>query len=811
MRHWMGMGTLGAYTAARTWLVAGAAVLTLAGCGISDQSQKAVKSRGAPVDGAGNGLLTIPALTPGSAEVTAQNCQQVKLYADAQTALRSNCYGCHGKDGKSKGGPADATDLQALVQKGLIVPRDVAHSPLCQAVVSGKMPPAAKPRPPQSDVQAIGAWVEGGAAVFAKADQLGAAQSACQGVGDATKDPSKSNVFDSGGKAPTDTAVATATSTGTSTSTGAASSTATGTATSTSDLTGPLAQDVVAILNKYCAGCHGATTGGGGLSDVANLKHLIDDGYVTPGDLPKSKLYTRMTSTTKPMPPANKPTPTPEEVKKVADWIQGLTAPGTGAATGTATGGSTANFPKTPNQVFTLVAQDLQAVSTTHFDAAPFTRYVSFAHLAAQGATDQELEDLGNNFSRQINSLSTNRRITRPVAVDPRKTVFRFDIRDYNWRQQDWEDIIRLYPYRTLQRSASLDLQFRQLAQTELPIVNGDWFAFQATQPPLYNILLQLDRNGVNDQDRLERFLGIDTTRDLELTLADAASQDQQVMRLGFRKSGVALNNRAVDRHTLQTAPNGSFWQSFDFRRSDGNSRVEKVKDVFAAPLGPVLQISRGLLARLGANVRDSVQFAEDASEIIFTLPNGMLGYFVVDGNGRRLDAVDPNIAVDPKRGDRIILNGYSCMTCHGLGLLPKKDEVGPVDAIGSGFNADEKTLIRRLYAPQPALDAAFTADSAQYLVALKQASYTFDQSRVDQRGIVAAGYAYEGDFDLKRAAWTLGMKGADFRELLIDQGTSQLKQSLAGLLNNGTVTREAFEGQFPRLVQDLLGREPTP
>src|SRR5205807_5347530 len=141
----------------------------------------------------------------------------------------------------------------------------------------------------------------------------------------------------------------------------------------------------------------------------------------------------------------------------------------------------------------------------------------------------------------------------------------------------------------------------------------------------------------------LERLLQVDVPGDV---------RDDNAVRAGFNGSGVARNNRVLERHD---AAHGAYWRSHDF--SDNTGR----QNVFERPLGPAPG-PRG--------------FTPAGGEIIFHLPNGLQGYLLVDGDGRRVDKASSDIVSDPKRPDRLVENGLSCIGCHLNGILPKDDQV---------------------------------------------------------------------------------------------------------------------------------------
>src|SRR5262249_36784614 len=141
----------------------------------------------------------------------------------------------------------------------------------------------------------------------------------------------------------------------------------------------------------------------------------------------------------------------------------------------------------------------------------------------------------------------------------------------------------------------------------------------------------------------LEKILRLDTLENVRL---------ERVARAGFNGSGVSRNNRLIERHESGGVV---YWKSYDFA---GNVRRQ---NLFAHPLGPS---------------NDAFSFEYDGGEIIFSLPNGLQAYFLVDSKGRRLDKGPTNIVSDPKRPDRAVENGLSCMSCHSRGIIEKSDQV---------------------------------------------------------------------------------------------------------------------------------------
>ena len=183
-----------------------------------------------------------------------------------------------------------------------------------------------------------------------------------------------------------------------------------------------------------------------------------------------------------------------------------------------------------------------------------------------------------------------------------------------------------------------------------MPIVRGDWFAATACRPPLYVDLLQLPSN----LTELERQLRID---------ANVNISQERVMRVGFTGSGISKNNRVLERHD---SIHGYYWRTYDFDEVQQNlvergQLLPDRKNIFAYPLGP-------------GNLDNNFQHA--GGEAIFSLPNGMQGFMLVNANNIRIDKGPIQIVSDPKRPDRAVETGISCMSCHIPGIIAKADQI---------------------------------------------------------------------------------------------------------------------------------------
>jgi mono/diheme cytochrome c family protein len=510
----------------------------------------------------------------------------------------------------------------------------------------------------------------------------------------------------------------------------------------------PLAERARAVLERYCHQCHGR--GGvakGGFDFVLDRDRLVTHKKIVPGKPVESEVYQRLLKGE--MPPKGKARPGPQEIALLKDWIA-AGAPGPPAPPRTFL---------TSAALHRLMLDDLRSVPARH---RRFVRYLSLAHLYNAGRPATDLRIGREALGLLLNSLSWHPRITPPAPIDREQTIFRVDLRDYRWTARTWDRLVTAYPYRTV----AADADGRACADAtscEDFHLRGDWFVANASRGKLYYDLLELP---VTDR-ALERLLQVDLARDLK---------EETVVRAGFNGSGVSRNNRVIERHD---AAYGAYWHSYDFRDNTGR------QNVFEHPLGPAA---------------GRASFRQAGGEVIFNLPNGLQGYMLVDGDGRRVERAPVEIVSDPQRPDRQVEAGISCMSCHGRGLLPKDDQVrAHVEKNPTAFTREDADAIRALYAPAEKMRTLMERDTKRYQKALEEAGV----SAVDPAPVLTVTLRYEGVVDLPGAAAEAGIPAAAFARQLGQSAV--LKRTLGPLqARGGTVQRQVFEENFPRLLREM-------
>jgi WD40 repeat protein len=402
-----------------------------------------------------------------------------------------------------------------------------------------------------------------------------------------------------------------------------------------------------------------------------------------------------------------------------------------------------------------------------------FLRYFSLAPEYNAGLADDELQSYRIALSQLLNSLSWHPRITEPRVVDADKIVLRIDLRDYQWDANTWDRILAEYPY-----GVAADTSAARAAMvftlTRLPVIRADWFLATACRPALYQDILQLPTSAAE----LERQLRVDVAQDI---------QQERVARAGFNGSGVSRNNRVLERHDSIL---GVYWRTYDFDAVPQNLIERDVllpdrRNIFAYPLGP----------GAGDNT-----FQHAGGEIIFSLPNGLHGFMLVNALGVRVDKAPVAIVSDPKRPDRQVETGISCMSCHVRGINVKDDQIRDhVARNAKVFRKADAETIRALYVATTKMRSLMEEDAERYRKAVEKCG-----GRVNVTAPIATLTArYESDLDLQTAAAEVGISPEELHSRLAE--TEGLTRNLGALTTaGGTVHRPVWVQAFPDVVRAL-------
>jgi tetratricopeptide (TPR) repeat protein/mono/diheme cytochrome c family protein len=514
-----------------------------------------------------------------------------------------------------------------------------------------------------------------------------------------------------------------------------------------------LAAQARKLFETHCYRCHGRDGANeGGVNYILDRDKLVERRKLVPGQPAKSRLFRRITNPDDPMPPTEeKARPTKVDIELLRTWI----AAGAPAAAPTVAKRTFVS----PAEMLRLIRADLDKVPER---SRRFARYFTLTHLHNAGLSADELQSYRHALSKLVNSLSWDSRIVVPQPIDPAGTILRIDLRDYQWNEKTWEAVLAANPYGI---AADLDVaqQVYTTTQCRQPYVRGDWFVAAASRPPLYHEVLRLP----------------DTLRELEKLLRFDAAEDirqEKVTRAGFNSSGVSRNNRLIERHNSGGVV---YWISYDFAGNVGR------QNLFAHPLGPG---------------DGETSFRHDGGEVIFSLPNGLQAYLLADARGKRIDKGPQAIVSDPRRPDRAVENGISCMSCHARGMIFKDDQVRPhVMENPAAFTREERDTILALYPPRETMTALLEKDARRFQDAVARTGAPLSASEP----VVALALHFEAEMSLPLVAAEAGVTPNDLLRAL--EHSPRLAKHLGVLRVPGsTIQRQVFAGLFAETARVL-------
>jgi mono/diheme cytochrome c family protein len=528
--------------------------------------------------------------------------------------------------------------------------------------------------------------------------------------------------------------------------------------------------DVAALLQSRCSQCH--TYGErdtAGWGSVLDLSRMVAADIVVPGNPEGSRLFQRVAIRVDM--PLNGSRLTPEETGLLRNWISGMGRP--------------FKQPRTNEQILDVIAADNDRIFFSDPDPARTEadqfRYISIAHFADEGRSATEIKAAESAIQLVMNSLSSRPQIVKLQAVDQDRTIFRFNITDLGWSARDWDNLVTFYPYCIQSNQFNHTILYDRL-KTQAPYVRADWMMATAMKSPLYEQLLRIP----GTLDELADDLGVDVVGNINHI---GQVEPEDVVRIGFRASGVSSNNRIIERHARGNG--AALWISYDFANSDGTS------DIRNNPLGPEAIDQRNF---------DNT-FTQAGGEIIFTLDNGLQGYLLVDGVGNLISEAPKNIVRDPRRPAGAVENGISCVNCHGLGgMIPARvnDEISRYAETNANlFSVDELREIRALYAPEGA--DLLVDDAAQYrrirenLTAITGGA----SGQIEYDDFIALTGQYEAEVGLRAAATEMGIDVGAARSIVL-RGENEGDLPLTG--TDPLVPRAVFQCKYRDLLEQATG-----
>lgn len=388
-----------------------------------------------------------------------------------------------------------------------------------------------------------------------------------------------------------------------------------------------------------------------------------------------------------------------------------------------------------------LGADDLYqelATDVSRLDAgdAPTTRYITLANHSSYHACESTLLAQSQGLSKLLNSLSLSSLVTAPQPVDAAEVVYRIDLRDYEWDRpvvvrgvtypDVWEALISLDPYAVPMIGDDADDTVSD-TQTLVPLVFASSLIASALDPELYAAVLDLP-------EQIDPFYS-----SLGVIAPDA-------------RAGFTLTRETIASHFQMQSRVGFVWQIWALR-TEGT--------LFDAPLGT----------------------PDGDREIVFSLPNGLSGFFYADRFGARLES-SPDF-IDPTQLDFRARAPLSGLRLHPTGLSLAADEVRDnVEANPGRFEAEDLAAIRAAYPGAEAI-ATLVQQEAEFFTRRALAAANVDPALPEPISTVMDDF--NRDVDLDTAAGELLVT----REFL-EENLNLLPPELS-VLDGGQISRSDF------------------
>ena len=519
------------------------------------------------------------------------------------------------------------------------------------------------------------------------------------------------------------------------------------------------------ILQSNCGYCHGpkltAAQAQAGMNYIDDIDQLVAKGKIIPLNSSGSLLVQRIKKGE--MPPATSPYPqlTDADVDKVVSFIDNPRYWPDYKPADCSEKDQLVTF----DDVFQDANSDLRRADNND---APFYRYISLTNRFTAGVCTEALDKDRQGLIKMMNMLSIKANTGEVVPVNPEETLYRVDLRDFDWDRpitvngqafdDVWEAVAESNPYAVEFFGDDAD-DAKIDAGTAFPVMFADQMLDTAIIGNLYYAIVDIDVTQPLDTF-ISQKLGINVDENI-------VNEESGTVRAGTTRSRISRQDRLIERHDI-VVRNGAFWQSFDFEADQGN------ESIFEDPFG----------------------FTPGGTEVIFTLPNGMLAFIIADANGNIVE--DSDILLDTSQNNFKAITAVSCSNCHNTGFIPVVDEVRDVTLANSrdiGLNRDEVEQIEAIYVKPAEFASIVKADSEGfYQRALQGAELPI------QGGDPVANtfLRFDQDITLRDAAGDLGVTPED-----LDRTLGDLDPQLAVLgtsrdrPDGGTIDRDDFTAQF--------------
>lgn len=500
---------------------------------------------------------------------------------------------------------------------------------------------------------------------------------------------------------------------------------------------GPAEAAAYTVLEQHCARCHQAgrltQPTATSLQNILRIDQIArDPALVQPGVPDGSRLYL---SILRPEPPhrageafsASNPAPGADDLAKLRAWIAALPpSPET-------CGGDGASAAKPAASADDILSRLVPGLG----EAAKRTRFVSIAHLDRACAAAEDMETYRRGLQKLVNLLSWR---PEPVKIDPvgeAGVLLKVDLGALGWPATHWERIQLAAP-QPAALAVKISAAVAEATGTSSPVVRGDWLAGAVLSAPLYYDLLGLPAT----VPELARLLQINP---------DQLRRSNAAVRTAVRDSHFSRSLRQLERLPLR---NGAYWTAYDIIKRSGRA-AETLPTAAAA--------------------------GHDAELSIFTLPNGLPGFFAANARGERVDRAADGLQISEFAGGAPPHVAATCLSCHGFGPTALSS--------ASQAPADVQSNLRK--------------DRDAVWQALARAGAPHDPEGSEPDPLLLLLRRFGEPVTLTRAAAELGVEPARLKRLG-DEPASGAAAAMARRIAYAGATRSEFAAMAPALAEAL-------
>lgn len=408
---------------------------------------------------------------------------------------------------------------------------------------------------------------------------------------------------------------------------------------------------------------------------------------------------------------------------------------------------------------------EIESLILNDLNQNPFTRD-DFRYLVTQRSLSSSVAKQATD--KTLNSLSLEAQLRNAAEISP--GIFRINLREFGLDANDWR-VVEANDSISFESFTPNGQLIKQITRTRLPWMHVGNFAFISQRGDIYYALLDLPNN-------LQQFFALNI---ISVNQVDQIN-NLETQYMGFNGSPISINkNRILQRNVT---PFGFLWTTYDVFnvQQDG-------KNFFSNPLPP--------------EVNSGNTFLSDASEMIFSLPNGLIGFILFAGN-ERVDFAPTDLVNDIESAaiglDPQIDNALDCHRCHFEGIINADDQIRAAVVGNPSFPLRDQQLVQLLYTENEA--QLINQDNGTVGQAYQELGITEAVDPVSQ-----ATDSLRADYNLDRLA-ALAFLSADQMRLCI-QSSAVLQSSIGQLLTGGTVTFEQIQVSLNDIKRDCgLGRE---